>query len=76
MLKTSKIISIYGSSTVEINGENKTIAQMNASINGESRGSVSINASIIDTSDYIDNKESVDKDIEAFNEYVHSLIQS
>lgn len=76
MLKINTTVSVYGSSTIEAEGEIRIIAQMNASINDESKGSVNITTSIIDTTAYINNKESVNKDIEEFNEYVHSLIQS
>ena len=72
MLKTTRSITINGTSTVEVDGVEKVVANLTANIKEDQN--VTINQFIQNQTLYIDNRTQVRKDKNDFEDYVDSQL--
>lgn len=72
MLKTTRSITINGTSTVEVDGVEKVVANLTANIKEDQN--ITINQFIQNQTLYIDNRTQVRKDKNDFEDYVDSQL--
>ena len=72
MLKTTRSITINGTSTVEVDGVEKVVANLTANIKEDQN--ITINRFIQNQTLYIDNRTQVRKDKNDFEDYVDSQL--
>ena len=73
MLTTTKIISINGTSTVDVNGVKTPVTYFNAQI--QSDGKYNINQSVQNVELYKSNKDTVKADYDDFEAYVETFTE-
>lgn len=72
MLKTTRSITINGTSTVEVDGVEKVVANFTANIKEDQN--ITINQFIQNQTIYIDNRTQVRKDKNDFEDYIDSQL--
>ena len=73
MLTTTKIISINGTSTVEVNGVKTPVTYFNAQIQAD--GKYNINQSVQNVDAYKANRDAVRADYDDFEDYVETFTE-